>query len=136
VQLTLVQRLAMDGAVIVSTPQRLAIADVHRGIRMFRDTQVPILGVIENMSVMRRADTTFAPFGEGTVRNVAIETGAPFVGSLALDPTISQYSDAGSPIALDPQQESARWFHETAAAIERIVSTSTPKRPPEIIFTG
>ena len=138
VQLTLVQRLAMDGAIIVSTPQKLALADVRRGVRMFRDTAVPILGVIENMSAITDPVTgqRFAPFGEGGARDAARELEAPFLGSLAMTPALAEASDLGIPVASDATSALGVWFAETVEAIMAMLQQNTPPQPPTIRFVN
>ncbi len=91
VQLTLAQSLSIDGAVIVSTPQELALADARKGVMMFQRLDVPILGLLENMS----GDI----FGTGGARIEAEKLGIPFLGSLPLDAGIRQAGDEGRPAA-------------------------------------
>jgi ATP-binding protein involved in chromosome partitioning len=136
VQLTLVQRLAMDGAIIVSTPQALALADVRRGVRMFQDTAVPLLGIVENMSAMRGPDgaVSFAPFGHGGAREAAAELSMPFLGALPIDAALSVASDAGTPLALTPSTPSGQWFGEAARALFAALEETSPPAPPTIRF--
>ena len=99
-QLTIAQRVPLKGAVIVSTPQDIALIDARKGIAMFRKTQVPILGMVENMSVFICPDCGHAHhiFGHGGARETAEKLGAPFLGEIPLVPRIRETSDAGTPV--------------------------------------
>jgi ATP-binding protein involved in chromosome partitioning len=138
IQLTLAQRVRLDGAVIVSTPQEVALIDVRRGAGMFEKTATPILGVIENMAYFPDP-TTGAPieiFGRGGARGVAEDIGAPFLGELPIDIALRQAGDAGAPvIATDPGGGSAKAFVEIAAKIaERLKHEGLSKPPPRILI--
>lgn len=111
VQLTLAQRVKLAGAVIVSTPQDIALVDAHKGLEMFRKTNVPILGIVENMSYFccpncgTRADI----FGHGGAREEAEKTGVPFLGEVPLHAAIRSQSDAGVPIVVAlPESEQSK----------------------------
>lgn len=99
-QLTMAQRVPLTGAVIVSTPQDIALIDARRGIKMFERTSVPVLGLVENMSVFccPNCGHRSAIFGEGGAEREAARLGAEFLGRLPLDPGIRELSDAGTPI--------------------------------------
>jgi ATP-binding protein involved in chromosome partitioning len=137
--LTLTQRAPLSGAVIVSTPQEAALADVRRGIAMFRKTQVPILGLIENMAFFE--DPTGMRhylFGEGGARQTAEATGAPFLGELPLDQTLREGGDAGAPLAAAfPDSPGAQRFMQIAALMLEQLEQSrrTLKPAPSIVFT-
>ena len=107
-QLTLCQRVPLTGAVIVSTPQDVALADVRKGINMFAKVNVPILGVIENMSFYRcpHCGERSEIFGHGGARTTAAEFGAEFLGEIPLHIAIRETSDAGQPIVVS-QPDSA-----------------------------
>jgi ATP-binding protein involved in chromosome partitioning len=101
IQLTLVQKFKLLGAVIVSTPQEVALIDVRRGVAMFEKTGVPILGVVENMAYFPDP-TTGAPieiFGRGGARATAEAVGAPFLGEVPIDMALRQACDNGAPLA-------------------------------------
>ena len=100
VQITLTQSAPITGAVIVTTPSDLALEDVRRGARMFRDTEVPIVGLIENMSEFTcdKCGHTEAIFGQGGGRKTAEALDIPFLGGVPLDPRIRQCADDGTPI--------------------------------------
>ena len=137
-QLAIAQRLSLSGAVIVSTPQEMALADVRRGVAMFAKTHVPILGVIENMSYLALPDgSRMHPFGEGGARRTAEAVGAPFLGALPLDPELRVSADAGAPlVAARMGGDTARIFAEMAAEIAGRLSAGAGARPfPVIQFT-
>ena len=119
-QLTMAQRVALAGAVIVSTPQDIALLDARRGVRMFERTRVPVLGLVENMSFFccpacgHRAEI----FGHGGARREAERLGVEFLGEIPLVLEIRTSSDAGTPIvAAEPDSHAARAFSEIAARL-------------------
>jgi ATP-binding protein involved in chromosome partitioning len=99
VQLTLAQKLKPDGAIIVSTPQDLALIDARRAVAMFNDVEVPVLGLIENMAFYCCPECGHVshPFGAGGAEAEAVAIGAPFLGRVPLDIGIRERSDAGRP---------------------------------------
>jgi ATP-binding protein involved in chromosome partitioning len=106
VQLTLAQQVPLSGAVIVTTPQRLALADVRRSIAMFKKLNVDILGIVENMSYYVPPDAPekrYSIFGEGGGQTLAKEVGVPFLGEIPLHDDIRTACDAGIPVVLDPE---------------------------------
>jgi len=116
--LSLVQSKRLTGAVIVSTPQEMALADVRRGIALFRQTGVPILGVIENMAYLEVGGVRQYLFGRGGAEQAAADAGAPFLGALPIYPALREASDAGAPIvAAAPQSAAALAFAELADRI-------------------
>jgi ATP-binding protein involved in chromosome partitioning len=128
VQLTLVQRVPLAGAVIVSTPQELALADVRRGLAMFEKTHAPVLGVIENMAYFENAGARTYIFGQGGARRVAEEAGAPFLGEIPIDVRLREASDAGAPlVATEPNTPMALRFREIAqAALANVARLNKP----------
>jgi ATP-binding protein involved in chromosome partitioning len=138
-QLTMAQRVALTGAVIVSTPQDIALIDARRGVRMFEKTNVPVLGLVENMSFYccpncgHRADI----FGHGGAKAEAAHLGAEFLGEIPLLLDIRVASDAGTPIsALTPDSDAARAYGSLAARVWEKVSGSSVARSsgPRIII--
>lgn len=117
--LTLAQRGPLSGAVIVSTPQEVALADVRRGIAMFERTAVPILGVIENMAYFEAADGQRIPvFGEGGARRTAMEFGVPFLGEIPIDIALRISGDEGQPLlAVQPGHPISLRFLEIAQGV-------------------
>ncbi len=99
-QLTMAQRVPLRGAVIVSTPQDIALIDARKGIAMFARTNVPILGIVENMSVFvcPHCNGESHIFGHGGARETAAQLNVPFLGEIPLVPAIRELSDQGTPI--------------------------------------
>ena len=99
-QLTLAQNVPLKGAVIVSTPQDLSLIDARRGLAMFRKVNVPVLGIVENMSYFQcpHCGTKSDIFGHGGARHEAEKLGVPFLGEIPLHMAIRASSDAGSPV--------------------------------------
>jgi ATP-binding protein involved in chromosome partitioning len=99
-QLTLAQSVPLTGAVIVTTPQEVALADALKGLRMFEKLEVPILGIVENMGPYTDPQTgqKIVFFGEGGGQRMAQRLKVPFLGSVPLDPTVREGGDAGKPI--------------------------------------
>jgi ATP-binding protein involved in chromosome partitioning len=117
IQLTLAQRVPVSGAVIVTTPQDIALADARKGLEMFQKVHVPVLGVVENMSlhICSRCGHEEHIFGEHGGRNLSEQYGVPLLGSLPLDRRIREESDQGKPtVAADPLGPIARAFTEAA----------------------
>lgn len=97
--ISLIQSKRLSGAVIVSTPQEMALADVRRGAQLFRKTDIPIIGVIENMAWLEMPDGTKQYlFGEGGAKQAALDLQAPFLGAVPIYPELREASDAGTPI--------------------------------------
>ena len=98
-QLTFSQDIKMDGAIIVSTPQEVALLDVKRGIKMFDKLNVKILGLVDNMSYFIGDDgKKYTIFGEGGVKKTAEEFNKEFLGEIPIDPEIGRFGDQGKPI--------------------------------------
>jgi ATP-binding protein involved in chromosome partitioning len=119
-QLTMAQQVPLKGAVIVSTPQDLALIDARRGIAMFRRVNVPVLGIVENMSYFEcpECGTRSDIFGHGGARREAERLGVPFLGEVPLHMTIREKSDAGLPVvATEPDGPHAKAYCEIAARV-------------------
>jgi ATP-binding protein involved in chromosome partitioning len=119
-QLTLAQAVPLAGAVIVSTPQDLALIDARRAVEMFRKVDAPILGLIENMStfICPKCGTHHDIFGHGGARREAARLGVPFLGEVPLDMVLRETSDAGRPIvASDPASPHAQAYRTIAKRI-------------------
>jgi ATP-binding protein involved in chromosome partitioning len=112
-QLTLLQSVPVSGAVIVTTPQDVALDDARKGLEMFGEHETPVLGIVENMSSFRCPDCggEHAIFGEGGGERFAEEVDMPFLGSIPLDPAIRQGGDGGEPIVLG-EGETSEAFRE------------------------
>src|SRR3974377_1813863 len=117
-QLTMAQQVPLKGAVIVSTPQDLALIDARRGIAMFRRVNVPVLGIVENMSyfLCPQCGTRSDIFGHGGARNEAQRQGVPFLGEVPLHMTIREKSEAGLPGVTPPPEGPQRKYHHEIGA--------------------
>ncbi len=120
-QLSLAQSLPLSGGVIVTLPQQVSLDDALRGLEMFRQLNVPILGVVENMSYLELPDgTRMDVFGTGGGERLARETGVPFIGSIPLDPSVREGGDAGYPVILSqpdsPVAQALKTISEDIAA--------------------
>jgi ATP-binding protein involved in chromosome partitioning len=132
-QLTMAQQAPLSGAVIVSTPQDLALIDARRGIAMFQKVNIPILGLIENMSgFCCPACAKLTPiFGHGGARREAETRGIPYLGEIALEIRIRETSDDGRPIvAVEPDGVHARQYIDIARNIWTAVSGGAASKPP------
>jgi ATP-binding protein involved in chromosome partitioning len=133
-QLTMAQQVPLAGAVIVSTPQDLALIDARKGLNMFRKVDVPLLGIVENMSYFVAPDTgtRYDIFGHGGARREAERLGVPFLGEVPLDMAIRETSDAGTPIVVsDPSGVHAAVYRSIASAVwDGIQQTRAAARPP------
>ena len=130
-QLTMAQQVALAGAVIVSTPQDIALIDARKGLNMFKKVDVPVLGIIENMSYFlcphcgERSDI----FSHGGARREAERLGTDFLGEIPLDMAIRETSDDGRPITVSqPDSPYAQTFRTIAARVWEKVSGETPAR--------
>jgi len=125
-QLTMAQRVPLTGSVIVSTPQDIALLDAKKGLNMFRKTEVPVFGIVENMSYFTcpSCGERTEIFSHGGARKVATQLGAEFLGEIPLDIKIRLTSDGGEPItASEPDGEHAKAYKEIAANIWGKVET-------------
>ena len=135
-QLTIAQRVPLKGAVIVSTPQDIALIDVKKGITMFQKTHVPILGVVENMSmfVCSGCGAEHDIFGHGGAKLTAEKLGAPFLGEIPLVPRIRETSDAGTPISISaPDSAEALAFLEVAKKVKASLESASKPAPKIVI---
>ena len=119
IQLSLSQTIPLTGAVIVSTPQDLALTVASKAIAMFQKLNVPVLGIIENMSYYACPHCGHREeiFGHGGAREAARKLGFPFLGEIPLDPVIRVQSDAGKPVALDEKSVNGKAFQKVAVAL-------------------
>jgi ATP-binding protein involved in chromosome partitioning len=134
-QLTLAQNVALAGAVIVSTPQDLALIDARRGIVMFNKVAVPVIGIVENMSyfICPHCGGRTDIFAHGGARHEAEKYGVPFLGEVPLDITIREHSDSGRPVAaVDPDGEHAKAYRAIAAQIEATLERGRARAAPKI----
>ena len=119
-QLTFSQEIKMDGVIIVSTPQEIALQDVKRGIRMFDKLGVKIIGLVDNMSYFKGDDGKKYPiFGEGGVKKTAEEFNKEFLGEIPIDPEVGKQGDLGKPIVeSDPKHEISKIYLNFANKIK------------------
>lgn len=138
IQLTLAQRVALSGAVVVSTPQEVALIDARRAVSMFEKTHVPILGVVENMAFFPDPATgrPIEIFGRGGAKAVAETLRAPFLGEIPIEIALRESCDAGRPlVATAPDSAAAKAFLAIAEAVAaRLDAGGDLKPPPRIVF--
>ncbi len=136
-QLTMAQQVPLAGVVIVSTPQDLALIDARKGLNMFRKVDVPVLGIVENMSYFAcpKCGEESAIFGRGGARAEAEKLGVPFLGEVPLDIEVRERSDAGMPIvATKPESRHARIYCEIADLVRhRLEENKTEQKPAPAI---
>jgi ATP-binding protein involved in chromosome partitioning len=132
--LTLTQQAPLAGALIVTTANDLSLVDARKGLEMFRKVQVPVLGIIENMSYFTPPDLPdrrYYIFGEGGGRRVAEELGVDFLGEVPIDPRIVEAGDRGRPILIEaPESTAARAFQELAGDIARRLAVLAERTAP------
>ena len=135
IHLTLLQTLAITGAVIVSTPQQVALADARKGVDMYRNDKVnvPILGLVENMAwftPVELPDNKYYIFGKDGCKHLAEELGVPLLGQIPIVQSICESGDEGRPAALDENTLTGRAFLQLAAAVVRQVDRRNVEMPP------
>jgi ATP-binding protein involved in chromosome partitioning len=138
-QLTLAQQTPLSGAVIVSTPQDLALIDARKGLNMFRKVNVPVLGIVENMSyfVCSKCGERHEIFGHGGARDEAARLGVPFLGAVPLDTLLRERSDAGEPVvASEPDGMLAGLYRDIAAKVWAAIAEPGRTKPPPRIVIG
>src|SRR6266850_640006 len=137
-QLTMAQQVPLAGAVIVSTPQDLALIDARRGVEMFKRVNVPVLGIIENMSyfVCPKCGERHDVFGHGGARKEAERLGVPFLGEVPLHMAIRETSDSGRPVvATDPDGPHAKVYREIAGRVrEQLAGKGAGRAAPKIVI--
>nr|WP_210316920.1 Mrp/NBP35 family ATP-binding protein [Oryzicola mucosus] len=139
-QLTMAQQVPLAGAVIVSTPQDLALIDARKGLNMFKKVDVPLLGIVENMSYFIAPDTgkRYDIFGHGGARREAERLGVTFLGEVPLEMQIRETSDSGEPVVVsNPEGPQAKIYRDIATKVwERVTAekTASDAATPSIIF--
>src|SRR2546423_10925479 len=137
VQLSLAQLVPVQGAVLVTTPQEVAVMDVRRALRMFETVAVPVLGVVENMSYFIAPDTgnRYDIFGKGGGEKLAEQYGVPFLGAVPLGLDVRAGGDSGVPVVVsEPDSPQARAFRRVAEEVARQVSVAPAK--PMLVILG
>jgi len=136
-QLTMAQQVPLSGAVIVSTPQDIALIDARKGLNMFRKVDVPVLGIIENMSyfLCPHCGERSEVFSHGGARREAEKLGVDFLGELPLDMAIRETSDGGHPIVIAaPDSAPAQTYRAIAEQVWRKVEGAPAKAAPRIVI--
>ena len=137
IQLTLSQKAQLAGAVIVTTPQDIALLDAQKGIEMFLKVKIPVLGIVENMAVHVCTECGHAEhiFGDGGGQRVAADYGTALLGSLPLDLSIRQQGDKGLPLAAAfPDQPIAQQYREIARSLMAALESAHADSGPDIEF--
>jgi ATP-binding protein involved in chromosome partitioning len=136
-QLTMAQQVPLSGAVIVSTPQDLALIDARKGLNMFNKVEVPVLGIVENMSYFIAPDTgnRYDIFGHGGARAEAEKIGVPFLGEVPLTISIREHSDDGTPIVVaEPDGPQAQVYRSIGEKVWAEVKARSGRAAPQIVF--
>ena len=137
-QLTLAQQTPLAGAVIVSTPQDLALIDARKGLNMFRKVNVPVIGIVENMSyfVCTKCGERHEIFGHGGAKEEAERLGVPFLGEVPLDQDVRLRSDRGEPVvATAPDSKHAAIYRDIARQVWASLQSGGLSRPaPRIVL--
>ena len=136
-QLTMAQQVPLKGAVIVSTPQDLALIDARRGVAMFKRVNVPVLGIVENMSyfLCPSCGTRSDIFGYGGAHKEADRLGVSFLGEVPLHMTIREKSDAGLPVvATEPDGPHAKIYRDIAAKVLEQIKGGAERAAPKIVI--
>jgi ATP-binding protein involved in chromosome partitioning len=137
IQLTLAQKAQLAGAVIVTTPQDIALLDARKAIEMFNKVSIPVLGIVENMAVHRCSQCGHEEhiFGEGGGQQIASECGVDVLGSLPLSLEIREQTDAGTPpVIADSDSVTAQYYQKIAKQIQVKLSEAAFTGGPEIII--
>ena len=121
IHLSVAQTLAVKGAIVVTTPQRVALADARKAVSMFQAVNIPVIGCIENMGTFTCPNCSHETrvFGDAdTMKSIAKETGVPFLGSIPLEQEILQSSDMGVPIVVsNPNSLSAKIYQQISGQV-------------------
>jgi ATP-binding protein involved in chromosome partitioning len=137
IQLSLAQKVAVSGAVIVSTPQEVALIDARRAVSMFEKTRVPILGVVENMAYFADPTTGAAIeiFGRGGAKAVAETLGVAFLGEIPIEIALRQAGDDGRPlVATTPDSAASKAFVRIAEGVIKGLEAAAPGLAPVIVI--
>ncbi|NBB85176.1 MAG: P-loop NTPase [Bacteroidetes bacterium] len=134
IQLTIVQTVSLTGAVIVSTPQEVALADARKGVSMFDNVNVPVLGIVENMAFFTPPDLPdrkYYLFGQGGARRLARDLDVPFLGEIPIEQAVRESGDDGEPIvAAAPDSASAKAFRKATRHMVDEVALRNAEQPP------
>lgn len=134
IQLTIVQTVPLTGAIIVSTPQEVALADARKGVAMFGKVGVPVLGIVENMAYFAPPDLPdrkYYLFGEGGAKKLAGALGVPFLGEVPIEQDVREGGDFGRPVVIaEPASAAAQAFGRIAEAAAQQVALRNAEQPP------
>ena len=134
IQLTIVQTVPLTGAIIVSTPQEVALADARKGVGMFGNVNVPVLGIVENMAYFAPPDLPdrkYYLFGRGGAKKLAGELAVPFLGEVPLEQDVREGGDDGRPVVLaEPESAAAQAFRQIARETAQQVAIRNAEQPP------
>jgi len=142
IQLTIVQTISLTGAVIVSTPQKVALVDAQKGVAMFKNVNVPILGIVENMAYFSPPDLPdrkYYLFGEGGARRLAEDLGIPLLAEIPIEESVREGGDRGVPILISKPQSAAgqaltRLAEHTAQQVSIRNAEQAPTQKTEILY--
>ena len=132
VQLTLAQKIPISGAVIVTTPQEVALADALKGLKMFEEVKTPVLGIVENMSgfICPSCGDTHDIFGTGGGKRIAEENGVELLGQIPIEPNVRSGGDTGKPVVLEfPESATAIAFQHAAERVAGRLAADAVKKP-------
>ncbi len=135
-QLTLSQKVQLAGAIVVSTPQDLSLIDARKGINMFKKVNVPILGIIENMSyfLCEKCNERHDIFGNGGAKKEAQKLGIPFLGEIPIDIDLRINSDAGTPMFIkDPKSNTAKVYLEISKKLLETLEKNAIRQPKIVL---
>ncbi|MFQ5570593.1 MAG: Mrp/NBP35 family ATP-binding protein, partial [Rhodothermales bacterium] len=134
IQLTIVQTVALTGAIVVSTPQKVALADARKGVAMFNNVHVPVLGIVENMAYFTPPDLPdrkYYLFGQGGAHRLADALAVPFLGEIPLEQQVRETGDEGTPVVVaHPASMAAQAFDRAAATVVKQVALRNATQPP------
>lgn len=138
IHLTVVQTIPITGAVVVTTPQKVALADAAKGVSMFQQPQinVPILGIIENMSYFTPAelpDNKYYIFGKDGGKNLAVDKGVPFLGEVPLVQSIRECGDSGAPIALTDEVSAGAFMNLAQNLAQQVAIRNATKEKTRVV---
>ncbi|WP_022835862.1 Mrp/NBP35 family ATP-binding protein [Salisaeta longa] len=136
IQLTIVQTIPLTGALIVSTPQEIALADARKGVAMFDNVNVPVVGIVENMAYFSppdQPDRKYYLFGRGGARTLAQDLDVPFLGEVPIEQHVREGGDDGTPVVLGhPESTSAQAFHQIAEqTVEQVALRNAEQDPTQ-----
>ena len=135
IQLTLVQTIPLSGAVIVTTPQEVSLIDARKGLKMFEKVNVPVMGIIENMSYFIAPDTgkRYDIFGNGGGEKLAEELNTTFLGGIPLDPRIREGGDSGKPLVeILPDSDETKTVLDIARKLDAKLNSGEEKSSSDI----